>query len=48
MQTNSPTVSISMATPAGRQRFSRHTEELVYEGVTIAAILLVLGSLWIF
>jgi hypothetical protein len=37
-----------MATPDGGQRLSRQTEELMYQGVTIAAILLVLGSLWIF
>jgi len=48
MQTTSPTASISMATPDGGQRLSRQTEELMYQGVTIAAILLVLGSLWIF
>ena len=48
MQTTSPTASISMATPGGGQRLSRQTEDLMYQGVTIAAILLVLGSLWIF
>ena len=48
MQTSSPIASISMATPDGGQRLSRQTEELMYQGVTIAAILLVLGSLWIF
>jgi hypothetical protein len=37
-----------MATPADGQRLPRQTEDLMYQGVTIAAILLVLGSLWIF
>jgi hypothetical protein len=48
MQTYSPNASIPMATPTGGQKSSRQTEDLVYQGVTIAAILLVLGSLWIF
>jgi hypothetical protein len=48
MQTYSPTASISMAAPPGGQRSSRQTEDLVYQGFTVAAILLVLGSLWIF
>jgi hypothetical protein len=48
MQTYSPTASISMAAPDGGRKSSRQTEDLVYQGVTIAAILLVLGSLWIF
>jgi hypothetical protein len=48
MQTYSPTASISMAVPAGVRKSSRQAEDLVYQGVTIAAILLVLGTLWIF
>jgi hypothetical protein len=48
MQTNSPTASISMAAPSGGQRLFRQTEDLVYQGFTVAAILLVLTSLWIF
>jgi hypothetical protein len=48
MQTYSPTASISTAESAGERKSSRQTEDLVYQGVTIAAILLVLGSLWIF
>jgi hypothetical protein len=48
MQFHSPNASIAMDTSAGEQRSSRQTEDLVYEGVTIAAILLVLASLWIF
>jgi hypothetical protein len=48
MQTYSPTASVSMAAPSGERKVSRQTEDLVYQGVTIAAILLVLGTLWIF
>jgi hypothetical protein len=38
--------SISMPPPTGRQRRHWQTEDLVYQGVTVAAILLVLGSLF--
>jgi hypothetical protein len=48
MQTSSPTTSLYTAAPAGGHRLSRQTEDLVYQGVTIAAILLVLGSVWVF
>ena len=48
MQTYSQTASTSMAAPSGEQRISRQTEDLVYQGFTIAAFLLVLGTLWIF
>jgi hypothetical protein len=48
MQNYSPTASISMETPPCEQRLSRQTEDLVYQGFTVAAILLVLASLWIF
>ena len=48
MQSYYPDASIPMATPTGEQTSSRQTEDLVYQGVTIAAILLVLGTLWIF
>jgi hypothetical protein len=48
MQTYSPIASISMAAPTAGRKSSRQTEDFVYQGVTIAAILLVLGSLWIF
>jgi hypothetical protein len=30
------------------QTHSRHTEELAYQAVTVAAILMVLAGLWIF
>ncbi|MGA3159812.1 MAG: hypothetical protein ABSC77_01245 [Terracidiphilus sp.] len=48
MQNYSPTASLPMETPLGEQRLSRQTEDLVYQGFTIAAILLVLASVWIF
>ena len=48
MQTSSPTASMPMAMPPGEQRSSRQTEDFVYQGFTVAAILLVLGTLWIF
>jgi hypothetical protein len=48
MQNYSPTASFPMETPPGEQRLSRKTEDLVYQGFTVAAILLVLASLWIF
>jgi hypothetical protein len=48
MQTYSPTASISMEAPPGEQRLSRQIEDLVYQGFTVTAILLVLASLWIF
>jgi hypothetical protein len=35
-----------MPTPTLRQRSQRQTEDLVYQGVTVAAILLLLGSLF--
>ena len=48
MQTYSPTASIPMAESSGERKSSRQTEDLVYQGVTIASMLLVLASLWIF
>jgi hypothetical protein len=35
-------------TPAGGLHGSRQVAELVYEGMTIAAMLLLLCSLWVF
>jgi len=35
-----------MPPPVGRQRRHWQTEDLVYQGVTVAAILVVLGSLF--
>ncbi len=48
MQTYSLTSSIPMAEPSGGRKSSRRTEDLVYQGVTVASMLLVLASLWIF
>jgi hypothetical protein len=31
-----------------RQMHSRQIEDLVYQAVTVAAILMVLGSIWVF
>lgn len=47
---HSPTQTVSHPlTPSrsGSQR-SRRPEDVVYQAVTVAAILLVLGSLWVF
>ncbi|MFY9854008.1 MAG: hypothetical protein WAK26_09050 [Terracidiphilus sp.] len=46
MQSSSQVASISMPSPTGRQKRRRQTEDLVYQGVTVAAILLVLTSLF--
>jgi len=48
MQNDSPDASISVAVPASEPGSSRQAEDLVYQGVTVIAILLVLGTLWIF
>jgi hypothetical protein len=37
-----------MTAPAGVSGRSRQTDERVYQAFTVAAILLVLGSLWLF
>jgi hypothetical protein len=45
-----PTQSASHSLPTSRKgsRRARPTEDVVYQIVTLAAILLVLGSLWVF
>jgi hypothetical protein len=45
-----PTQSASHSLPTSRKdsRRTRPTEDVVYQIVTLAAILLVLGSLWVF
>ncbi|MGA2887845.1 MAG: hypothetical protein ABSE51_07320 [Terracidiphilus sp.] len=48
MQTYSQAALISMPTPASERAQSLHTEDLVYQGFTIAAIVMVLASLWVF
>ena len=48
MQPSPQLASISMPAPADEIERPRPTEERVYQAVTVAAILLVLGSLWVF
>jgi hypothetical protein len=49
MQTSPQTLSFpSLSDPVGESAGSRQAEDLFYQGFTIAAILLVLGSVWIF
>jgi hypothetical protein len=49
MPTSSLTASTSsLPAHAGASEHSRQMEERVYQGFTIAAILLVLGSMWVF
>jgi hypothetical protein len=36
------------STPSGVMRQERRVSNLVYQGMTIAAMLLLLGSLWLF
>ncbi len=48
MQPSSQIVSISMSAPPVEQARSGQTEDRVYQVVTVAAILLVLVSLWVF
>ncbi len=47
---HSPTHSVSHPLPPSRNgsQRSRRSEDVVYQIVTVAAILLVLGSLWVF
>ncbi len=44
---SSPQITIA-TTPAGAPRQGRQVSDLVYQGMTIAAMLLLLGSLWAF
>ncbi len=37
-----------MPASGGEQARSRQVEDLVYQAVTVAAILMVLGSIWVF
>jgi hypothetical protein len=48
MQSFPQTASISMPAPPVEQARSGLNEDWVYQAVTVAAILLVLGSLWVF
>ncbi|MGD0789106.1 MAG: hypothetical protein ABR898_14070 [Terracidiphilus sp.] len=42
------TASASMPAPAGGTTHSRRADDLTYQAVTVAAILLLLASLWVF
>jgi hypothetical protein len=33
--------------PSGRAAWSRRADDLIYQGFTVAAMLLVLGTLWV-
>jgi hypothetical protein len=48
MHLSPPTASSSVPSPAGGIQRPRQTEDRTYRAVTVAAILLVLGSLWMF
>jgi hypothetical protein len=48
MQANSQTASHSLPAAGHGSLRTRPTEDVVYQVVTVAAILLVLGSLWVF
>jgi hypothetical protein len=48
MQPSPQKAVTSMPQPAGALEQPSQTEDRVYQAVTVAAILLVLGSLWVF
>jgi hypothetical protein len=48
MPTTSTLASNSLPKPHDEGSRPRRQEDVVYQGVTIAAILLVLGSVWVF
>ncbi|MGA2219479.1 MAG: hypothetical protein ABSG51_15425 [Terracidiphilus sp.] len=48
MQTSSQTASSSVHEQTMGARPPRTREELVYQAVTVLAVLLLLGSLWVF
>jgi hypothetical protein len=48
MQTSPQAASISMPAFTGGRAHSLHPEDLAYQAMTVAAVLLVLGSLWVF
>jgi hypothetical protein len=48
MQSSSQTASSSVPTQAANATPSRRKEDLVYQAVTVVAVLLLLGSLWVF
>ncbi|HEY1159883.1 MAG TPA: hypothetical protein VGE83_04590 [Terracidiphilus sp.] len=48
MQSSSQSAYSSPPAPSGVSGESRKAEDLTYQAVTVAAILLLLGSLWVF
>jgi hypothetical protein len=48
MQPSPQSASVSVHASPGEIERSFHNDDLIYQVVTIAAILLVLGSLWVF
>ena len=48
MPTSLPAASTSISAHGGGQARSRRTEDVAYQAVTVAAILMVLGSIWVF
>jgi hypothetical protein len=48
MQSSPQTVSTSVRTHDGARTEARSRADLIYQAVTIAAVLLLLGSLWVF
>jgi hypothetical protein len=48
MQTSPQSAYAPVPAASGRSTSSTRSEDLVYQAVTIAAILLLLGSVWVF
>ncbi len=48
MQTSSQTAFHPVLAPANQRTRSIQTDDRVYQAVTVIAILMVLGSLWVF
>ncbi len=48
MQTSPQSACTQLPTASGRLTETRRSEDLVYQAVTVAAILMLLGSVWVF
>jgi hypothetical protein len=48
MLSSPQTASATLPAPAGGSSQSRRADDLTYQAVTVAAILLLLASLWVF
>jgi hypothetical protein len=48
MHSHPQSASNSLPAAQGTSRGSRRAEDLVYQSLTVAAVLLLLGSLWVF